>query len=105
MRCCTTAFCTTLVSWVLSCRCFLAERLGPTSVMEGALVVEAGEKVVMRRIELADRRTNGVVLAVRPPHIAAVLPELNSFLQFVVFGMLCTVCLCPPPPTSREPCP
>jgi len=44
---------------------FCAERLGPTSVMEGALLVEVGEKVAMSRIEFADRQTNGIVLAVR----------------------------------------
>ena len=42
-----------------------AERLGPNSVMEGALLVEAGKKVALSRIEFADRQTNGVVLAVR----------------------------------------
>ena len=41
------------------------ERLGATSVMEGAIVMEAGEKVVMRRIEAADRETDGIILAVR----------------------------------------
>ena len=49
----------------------IPERLGPTSVMEGALLVEAGDKVAMSRIEFADRQTNGIVLAVRPAHTKA----------------------------------
>ncbi len=89
--------CCALSFLVLSSGCLVAERLGPTSVMEGALLVEVGEKVVMRRIELADRQTNGVVLAVRPADIAAVVPDLNSSWQFVIFGMLCTG---PPVPTT-----
>ena len=33
--------------------------------MEGAIVMEAGEKAVMWRIEAADRKTGGIILAVR----------------------------------------
>jgi len=63
----------------------VAERLGPTSVMEGALLVDVGEKVAMSRIEFADRQTNGIVLAVRDwVQKGTVITFLVAAVAFVV---------------------